>query len=99
MRILLALFLAAMPVLSAAQSSSGLDPALLLKPLADTWPTYSGDYTGRRYSSLKQVSRDTVKNLTLSWVARLNGAASGAGGGPPVRPDILAVWAPASTPM
>ena len=26
----------------------GLDPAELLKPLSDSWPTYSGDYTGRR---------------------------------------------------
>ncbi len=74
-RILLLIFLAALPVLSAAQSSGGLDPALLLKPLSDTWPTYSGDYTGRRFSALTQVNRNTVKNLTLSWVARLNGAA------------------------
>ena len=64
--------LAALPVLSAAQSSGGLDPAVLLKPLADTWPTYSGDYTGRRFSSLTQINRNTVKNLTLAWVARLN---------------------------
>jgi alcohol dehydrogenase (cytochrome c) len=81
MKILLVLFLAALPVLSAAQSPGGLDPATLLKPLSDTWPTYSGDYTGRRYSALKQVNRDTVKNLTLSWVARLNGTAAGAGAG------------------
>ena len=74
-RILLLLSLAALPVLSPAQSSGGLDPALLLKPLADTWPTYSGDYTGRRFSSLTQINRNTVKNLTLSWVARLNGTA------------------------
>src|SRR5204862_5418011 len=73
--ILIVVSLAALPVLSTAQSSGGLDPALLLKPLSDTWPTYSGDYTGRRFSSLTQVNRNTVKNLTLSWVARLNGTA------------------------
>src|SRR5436190_19531487 len=76
-RILLLLCLAGLPVLSAAQSSGGLDPALLLKPLSDTWPTYSGDYTGRRFSALTQVNRNTVKNLTLSWVARLNSDAGG----------------------
>ena len=27
-----------------------LDPALLLKPLGDSWPTYAGDYSGKRYS-------------------------------------------------
>ena len=72
---ILFLTLAGLPMLSAAQSSGGLDPAVLLKPLADTWPTYSGDYTGRRFSSLTQINRNTVKNLTLSWVTRLNGTA------------------------
>src|SRR5438128_3225274 len=73
--IVMVLSLATVPVLTRAQSSRGLDPALLLKPLADNWPTYSGDYTGRRFSSLTQINRNTVKNLTLSWVARLNGTA------------------------
>ena len=50
------------------------DPAASIrKPLADTWPTYSGDYTGRRYSALKQVNQTTVKNLTLAWTSRLTG--------------------------
>src|SRR3954454_3660258 len=61
--------------------SRGVDDALLLKPLADNWPTYSGDYTGRRFSSLAQINRNTVKNLTLSWVARLNGTVNGTPGG------------------
>jgi len=74
-KFLLCLALAALPTLSAGQSSGGLDPAVLLKPLADTWPTYSGDYTGRRFSTLTQINRNTVKNLTLSWVTRLNGTA------------------------
>src|SRR6185295_6107052 len=74
-RILLFLCLASLPVFSAAQAGAGLDPAVLLKPLGDTWPTYSGDYTGRRFSTLSQINRNTVKNLTLSWVTRLNGTA------------------------
>jgi alcohol dehydrogenase (cytochrome c) len=49
----------------------GLDPAELLKPLSDNWPTYSGDYTGRRYSALTQANRLTVKNLTLAWTMGL----------------------------
>ena len=28
-----------------------LDPASLTKPLADSWPTFAGDYTSRRFSS------------------------------------------------
>src|SRR5580765_491172 len=63
----------------------GVDPAQLLKPLADSWPTYSGDYTGRRYSALTQVNRLTVKNLTLAWTMSLTpgpGNTGGRGRGP-----------------
>src|SRR5262245_14678457 len=78
-KLLLTVFLALIPALVSGQSSTqgGLDPASLLKPLSDTWPTYSGDYTGRRYSALKQADRNTVKNLTLGWVARVTGGNSG----------------------
>ena len=58
----------------------GVPPADLLKPLADVWPTYSGDYTGKRYSALKQINKTTVKNLTLAWVAELNEGPGGPGG-------------------
>src|ERR1017187_2593642 len=63
-----------------------LDPALLLKPLGDSWPTYSGDYSGRRYSSLTQINQSNVKNLTLGWVSRVsNGPGSfGRGGAPTI---------------
>ena len=66
---------ALVPVFLAGQGDTqgGLDPATLHKPLADDWPTYAGDYTGRRYSQLTQVNQTTVKNLTLAWVSRLNG--------------------------
>src|SRR5437764_6980840 len=65
------------PVVMAAQS---LDPALLAKPLSTDWPSYSGDYSGKRYSALTQINQSNVKNLTLAWVSRLPGA-PGAGGG------------------
>src|SRR5580692_5712552 len=71
--ILLACFFAG---LVAAQGP--LDPALLMKPLGDSWPTYSGDYSGKRYSSLTQINQSNVKNLTLGWVTRVT---SGSGGG------------------
>src|SRR5207247_1565938 len=56
-----------------------------LKLLGDSWPTYSGDYTGRRYSSLKQIDQANVKHLSLAWTARLAGGAdtSGPGAGTP----------------
>ena len=53
-------------------ATDGLDPALILKPLADSWLTYSGDYSGRRYSALTQLDQSNVKNLSLAWVAKMN---------------------------
>ena len=55
------------PALVFAQS--GLDPADLLKPLADKWTSYSGDYTGKRFSALKLINTDTVKALSLQWIS------------------------------
>jgi alcohol dehydrogenase (cytochrome c) len=63
-------------------NQGGLDPGTIGRPLADSWPTYSGDYTGRRYSTLAQINQSTVKNLTLAWVGRVTaGPPGGAGGG------------------
>ena len=87
-RALLTVSLLAAPVFLVAQgpppqsaAQGGLDPASILKPLADSWPTYSGDYTGRRFSALTQINQSTVKNLTLAWVTRVAGGLPGAGGG------------------
>jgi alcohol dehydrogenase (cytochrome c) len=57
---------------SARKDRVSVEPATLLKPLAENWATYSGDYTGRRYSTLTQVNQSTVKNLTLAWVSRVS---------------------------
>jgi alcohol dehydrogenase (cytochrome c) len=58
-----------------------LPPADIYQPLADSWPTYSGDHSGRRFSSLTQVDRTTVTSLTLAWTSRLSGAIPAPGGG------------------
>src|SRR4051812_27573536 len=57
----------------------GLDPADIGKPLSDAWPTYSGDYSGKRYSSLTQINATNVKNLSLAWVTRVTAGAGGPG--------------------
>lgn len=51
-----------------------LDPAALIKPPADSWPTYNGDYSGRRFSSLKQITTANVGDLSLAWVLRVRSA-------------------------
>jgi alcohol dehydrogenase (cytochrome c) len=50
-----------------------LDPAALLKPATDIWPTYNGDYSGMRYSTLDQINSGNVGSLTLAWAFRVPG--------------------------
>ena len=67
---------------SLSLAAQALDPALLNKPLANDWPTYSGDYSGQRYSRLTQINQSNVKHLSLAWTTRVtNGPGSPAGGG------------------
>jgi alcohol dehydrogenase (cytochrome c) len=68
-------------------------PAALAAQIpTDSWPTYHGDYSGRRYSTIKQITTANVKGLALAWVYRLNTSRAGAivgGEGPdtPPAPD------------
>ena len=41
---------------------------LLSTTLRDNWSSYNGDYTGRRYSSLAQVTPDNAHQLRAQWV-------------------------------
>ena len=59
-----------------AAFAQGLDPSLLLKPPADSWPTYHGDYSGQRHSRLTQITPDNVKQITLAWAFQTGQAQS-----------------------
>ncbi len=54
-----------------AQARDGLTPAEILAPAPDSWPTYSGDYSGKRYSALRQINAANVTELGLAWTTRL----------------------------
>src|SRR6201993_5083402 len=41
---------------------------LLATPVGGNWPSYNGDYTGRRYSSLHEINRTNVAQLRAAWV-------------------------------
>ncbi len=56
-----------LPVIALAQA---LNPADLLKLPTSTWPTYNGDYSGRRFSPLSQINASNVRSLALQWVYR-----------------------------
>src|SRR5690349_24204329 len=49
-------------------TAQGLDAAALLKPATDTWPTYNGDYSGRRFSTLDQINAGNIGSLTVAWI-------------------------------
>jgi acido-empty-quinoprotein group A len=67
-RQLLTLFVCAIALAPPAGRSQGLYESALLKPAADTWPTYNGDYSGRRFSVLNQINAKNVGYLRLAWI-------------------------------
>jgi alcohol dehydrogenase (cytochrome c) len=54
-------------VMSTVAAAQGVDPSALLKPPADGWLTYHGDYSGRHHSPLRQITPENVGQLALSW--------------------------------
>ena len=55
-----------------------IDPAKFNQAPTDAWPTYYGDYTGRRFSPLTKIAASNVHTLSLAWTYRV---APGLGGG------------------
>jgi alcohol dehydrogenase (cytochrome c) len=75
---------ALLAVSSACLEGQTLDPALLTKPATDSWPTYSGDYSGMRYSPLNLINQSNVKDLSLAWGTHITTGSRGAPGSPAV---------------
>ena len=73
---------------AATLAAQSVDQTLLLKPLANEWPTYSGDYSGKRYSALTQINQKNVKQLSLAWTRRL---VNGPGPGGPQQPGATPI--------
>jgi acido-empty-quinoprotein group A len=57
----------------------------------DSWPIYHGDYSGKHFSTLKQITVANVRHLSLAWMFRTPPppAAGGAAAGP--APTIKAI--------
>jgi alcohol dehydrogenase (cytochrome c) len=65
----------------AAQSADSLAPDINIGQaqlekhgIAEDWPSYNGDPTGRRLSSLTQITPDNVKSLRAAWIFHSSGA-------------------------
>jgi alcohol dehydrogenase (cytochrome c) len=56
--------------------AQGLDPATIASPPAESWPTYHGDYSGKRHSSLTQITPQNVSGLALAWAFQTGEAAT-----------------------
>ena len=41
---------------------------LLAQPVGANWTSYNGDYTGRRYSSLREINAANISQLRAAWV-------------------------------
>jgi alcohol dehydrogenase (cytochrome c) len=80
-QMLLAAPLLLAPGILTGQGAGGATPAELSQPLKDSWPTYNGDYSGKRYSALTQIDQSNVKQLTLAWMTRVTPGAGNAGSG------------------
>jgi len=59
-----------------AGAAQGLDPQALLHQPPSAWPTYNGDYSGRRFSPLKQINSANVQHLSLAWATRVTSSSS-----------------------
>jgi len=82
LRPLVIVSLCVVPVLLDGQTA-GLTHTEMLKPLSEQWTSYSGDYSGKRFSELKQINTSNVRHLSLAWTTRLYGGATGRPGAPP----------------
>ena len=77
--------LIAFAIVAASAAAQGLNPpALRLFGIpSDSWPTYNGDYSGRRFSSLAQIDAGNVQSLRLVWMYRIAGIGPQRGVGNP----------------
>ena len=77
-RVLLAGCAAASILSITLTGQSRLNPAKLGQPPTDSWPTFNGDYSGRRFSPLTKVTSGNVHQLSLAWMFRISGTGLGA---------------------
>jgi alcohol dehydrogenase (cytochrome c) len=57
------------PGMTSVSTAIDVQPArLLANPIGGNWLSYNGDYTGRRYSILHEVSTSNVAQLRAQWV-------------------------------
>ncbi len=77
-----------LPAFIAAQ---GLEPSAIVHPAPGSWPTYNGDYSGKRFSTLDQINQGNVKDLRLAWLYHINTGPGALPFGPEIKSTPLQV--------
>ena len=83
------LFFLVSSLLPIALGAQVVTPADLLAAPSESWPTYNGDYSGRRFSPLRQINTANVQWMSLAWTSRFS--ASDAVGGVVIKSTPLLV--------
>jgi lanthanide-dependent methanol dehydrogenase len=88
-----AYLLAASVVGFAASAALANDELMKLEKDPNQWVMATGDYSNHRYSELKQITKDNVKNLRPAWTFS-TGVLRGHEGAPLVIGDVMYVHTP-----
>ena len=62
--------------LALAWAAQAPPPATPASSRTDAWPSFNGDLSGRRFSTLTKVNDRNVKNLSLAWSYRVTGTSA-----------------------
>jgi alcohol dehydrogenase (cytochrome c) len=57
---------------ASALAGQDLESAQLVHPTPDSWPSYHGDYSGRRHVEFTQITPRNVDDLSLAWAFQTN---------------------------
>ncbi len=76
-------------LLAASLASQSLEPAKLMQPPTDTWPMFNGDYSGRRFCTLKKINDSNISSLSFAWVYRASVGNGGFGGSIKATPLVI----------
>lgn len=76
--------LAVLSMAAHAGPAVSLDSKLLGQPPVTSWPTFNGDYSGQRYSTLNQITAANVNQITERWVYKITSVGAQRGAAEPV---------------
>jgi hypothetical protein len=55
-------------IICACGFAANASAQLITETIKDDWPSYNGDYSGRRFSSLTQITPQNAAHLQAQWV-------------------------------